>query len=137
MRAFKLFSVGCLLGFVFVIVIPNFIRATHESAANACINNLRQIDAAKNEWALDKGKTNGCAVTETDITPYLAHGNLPKCPAGGSYIIGRVGEDPKCSVGTSAWPNDHVLNDTNNWRTDFIAAYKLVFGLRKTPPSPK
>ena len=68
---------------------------------NACINNLRQIDAAKNEWALEKGKKNGTAVTEADIKPYIkldANGNLPKCPAGGKYTIGRVGEAPTCSV---------------------------------------
>ena len=68
---------------------------------NACINNLRQIDAAKNEWALEKGKTNGSPVTEADLKPYIkldAQGNLPKCPAGGKYTIGRVGESPTCSV---------------------------------------
>jgi len=68
---------------------------------NACINNLRQIDAAKNEWALEKGKSNGTTVTEADLKPYIrldAQGNLPKCPAGGIYTIGKVGENPTCSV---------------------------------------
>jgi general secretion pathway protein G len=119
-------------GFVIVIVIPNFIRARYETSANACINNLRQIDAAKNEWALENEKTNGAIVTENDIKPYIkldSNGNLPKCPAGGTYTIGRVGEDPKCSIGTSAWPNDHVLNETNNWWTDFKMAYGKLFGL--------
>jgi hypothetical protein len=68
---------------------------------NACINNLRQIDAAKNEWALEKGKPNGTPVTEDDIKPYIkldANGNFPKCPAGGTYTIGKVGEKPTCSI---------------------------------------
>jgi outer membrane lipoprotein-sorting protein len=65
---------------------------------NACINNLRQIDAAKNEFALEKGKTNGAAVTEADITPYLPGGKLPTCPSGGTYTIGKVGENPTCSI---------------------------------------
>ena len=73
---------------------------------NACINNLRQIDAAKNQFALEKGKKNGDPVTEDDIKPYIkldANGNLPKCPAGGKYVIGKVGENPTCSI------DGHVL----------------------------
>jgi len=76
------------------------------SQRNACINNLRQIDAAKNEWALEKGKANGAPVTEDDIKPYIkldANGNLPKCPTGGTYTIGKVGEKPTCSI------SGHVL----------------------------
>ena len=45
--------------------------STEASRRNACINNLRQIDAAKNEFALEKGKKNGDPVTATDIAPYI------------------------------------------------------------------
>ena len=75
--------------------------STTISQRNACINNLRQIDAAKNEFALEKGKANGTPVTEDDIKPYIkldADGNLPKCPSGGIYTIGKVGEKPICSI---------------------------------------
>jgi len=74
---------------------------------NTCINNLRQIDAAKNQWALEKNKKNGDPVTEADIKPYIkldASGNLPKCPAGGTYTIGKVGEKPACSIAGHALP---------------------------------
>lgn len=83
------------------IAIPNFVKARGMAQMNACINNLRQIDGAKNEWALEKNKETGTPVTEADIKPYIkpdASGNLPKCPAGGIYIIGKVGEPPTCSV---------------------------------------
>ena len=65
-----------------------------------CINNLRQIEAAKNEWALEKGKTNGEVATIVDLTPYIQLGpdsNFPECPQGGTYSLGRVGENPICS----------------------------------------
>jgi hypothetical protein len=74
---------------------------------NACINNLRQIDAAKQEWALEKGKPNGTVVTEADIKPYIKldpNGNIPKCPSGGKYTIGKVGELPTCSIPGHALP---------------------------------
>ena len=92
--------VVCLL--LGAIVIPNFIRARATSAQAGCINNLRQIDGAKNEWALENGKTNGTVATKTDIKPYIkldSKGNIPHCPSGGIYTIGKVGENPTCSIG--------------------------------------
>jgi hypothetical protein len=86
----------------------------------ACINNLRQIDAAKNEWALEHNAKSNGVVTIKDIRPYIerernnpfikldAKGNLPKCPSGGVYTIGKIGEPPACSLGTTVTPA-HVL----------------------------
>ena len=68
---------------------------------DVCINHLRQIDAAKNQWALENGKTTGATPTAQDIAPYLkldANGNIPSCPAGGLYSINAVGEPPTCSI---------------------------------------
>jgi len=90
------------IGILVFLAIPNFIKARHISSANACINNLREIDAAKKQWALENNKTNGTVVTETDIKPYIKldkDGNLPKCPQDGIYSIGKVGEPPTCSLG--------------------------------------
>ena len=72
--------------------------STEASQRNADINNLRQIDAAKQQWALENGKKVGDLVTEADITPYLSGGKIPKSPAGGKYTIGKVGENPTCSI---------------------------------------
>lgn len=87
-------------GMLAAIAIPNFVKARATSQQNACINNLRQIDAAKNQWALEKGKKSGDVCTEDDIKPYirLINGELPKCPQGGTYTIGPVGEHPTCSI---------------------------------------
>jgi hypothetical protein len=124
-----------LLGIVVVIVIPDFVRMRYSSSQNACINTLRELQAAKQEWALEKEKTNGAMVTIEDITPYVqldANGHIPKCPAGGTYILGRVGEDVRCSIGASDWPNMHSLSDTNvfTWKENFRGAYRILFGLR-------
>jgi hypothetical protein len=123
------FSVGF---YVLSIIIPGFIAASRVRSSNACVNNLRQIDAAKQQWALENGKANG-VVTESDLKPYIkldSNGNLPKCPHGGTYTIGRLGEDPKCSVGISDWPNSHALNYTGwSWWINFKMAYGQVLGL--------
>jgi hypothetical protein len=126
-------SIGfAFLGYVLVVVIPNFVRMRYESSVNACIVNLRQIQSAKDQWKLENNKKDGDVVTEADLKPYLLNGNFPKCPAGGTYIIGRIGDDPKCSIGTSNWPNNHVLPEDNNenWWTNFKEAYSILFGLR-------
>jgi hypothetical protein len=78
------------------IAIPNFVKARAVSQQNACVNNLRQLDAAKNEWALEKGKTNGAVPTKEDLLPYLR--SWPVCPAGGTYTINAVGVPPTCSI---------------------------------------
>jgi hypothetical protein len=80
------------------IAIPNFVKARQTAQANMCINNLRQIDSAKNQWALEHGKKSGDVPTADDLTPYFKNHVFPICPAGGVYTIGPVGADPKCSV---------------------------------------
>jgi competence protein ComGC len=82
------------------IAIPNFVKAREKSQQNACINNLRMIDAAKNQWALENNKKTGDPCTADGLKPYirLTNGQIPKCPAGGTYTIGAIGESPKCSI---------------------------------------
>jgi len=48
------------------------VKARATAQQNACINNLRQIDAAANEFALERGKSTGATITmNTDLTPYI------------------------------------------------------------------
>jgi hypothetical protein len=98
-------AVICLCAFVAALVIPNFIRA-REFNPGACINNLRQIDAAINEWALENGKTNGNPAIESEVKNYIklnSAGNIPVCPAGGTYTLRKVGDVPQvtCSLSTA------------------------------------
>jgi hypothetical protein len=101
-----LLPVAVVPAMVAAIAIPNFVKARSTSQQNACLNNLRQLDAAENQWALEQGKKTGDACVADDLKPYLRiiNGQLPKCPAGGTYTIGPVGEMPKCSVPGHALP---------------------------------
>jgi hypothetical protein len=89
------------------IAVPNFVKARQTSQENVCINNLRQIDAAKNQWALEKGKKDGDVPTEEDLKPYI---HVPRgksfltCPAGGTYTINPIGTPPTCSIPNHALP---------------------------------
>src|SRR5690349_8614783 len=86
--------------------VPKYIRAHTWVASNACVNNLRQIDGAKQQWALENSRTNGLVTIEA-IVPYLGRGSageMPTCPQGGTYSIGKIGERPKCSIAAHALP---------------------------------
>jgi hypothetical protein len=81
--------------------------------ANRCINHLRQLDAAANQFALEHHLTNGSPINyPVDLTPYILDlekgGKIPPCPSGGTYHISKVGEIPTCSLGTTVTPA-HVL----------------------------
>lgn len=108
----EIMIVVAIIGLLAAIAIPNFVKARANSQASACINNLRQIDAAANEFALEKGKTTGAAITfPGDLTPYIklnAASSIPPCPAGGTYTESAVGTTPTCSLANTVTPG-HFL----------------------------
>ena len=103
-----------IIGLLAAIAIPNFVKARATSQANACINNMRKIDDAANQWALERGQRTGNAITfPSDLTPYIKlnkNGSIPGCPANGTYSVGSVGNVPSvtCSLGSTVTPA-HVV----------------------------
>src|SRR6185503_13920538 len=88
-----------IIGLLAAIAVPNFVKARTTSYKSACINNLRQIDGAIQQWAVEYKKGPAATVLETDVTPYLKH--LVVCPAGGtafanSYALTDVVSQPTC-----------------------------------------
>ena len=77
-------------------------QATPEQLANACINYLRQIDGAMQQWALENKKDASAVPTEKQIAAYLK--GMPKCPAGGTYTLHSVGTVPTCTIAGHALP---------------------------------
>jgi hypothetical protein len=63
---------------------------------NRCINNLRLIDTAESQWALDHNKKTGAVPTVDDLLPYLKDHRMPECPDGGVYTLHPVGSEPTC-----------------------------------------
>ena len=99
----EIMIVVAIIGLLAAIAIPNFVKARATSQANACINNLRQIDAAANQFALENKKTTGATITYLgDLTPYIklnVAGSIPPCPAGGTYSATiTIGTNPTCTV---------------------------------------
>lgn len=108
----EIMIVVAIIGLLAAIAIPNLVRARATSQANACINNLRQINDASDEFAIATGKNTGDHVSlNIDLTPYIkmnANGKLPICPANGTYDVEKIGDHPTCSLGNSVDPQ-HVM----------------------------
>jgi len=76
---------------------------------NSCFNNLKIIDAAKEQWAMAKGLSNGTPVAVEEIDGEIRilvsnPGDIPRplrCPQGGVYTYGRIGQLPTCSLATN------------------------------------
>jgi prepilin-type N-terminal cleavage/methylation domain-containing protein len=106
----EIMIVVAIIGLLCAIAIPNFVKARTTSQANACINNLRQIDGAIQEFAIETGKKVGDTINyPADLTPYLkmnAANAVPPCPAGGTYSVSPVASTPSviCSLGNSVTP---------------------------------
>ncbi len=97
----EIMIVVAIIGLLAAIAIPNFVKARQTAQANACLNNLRIIDAAKNQYALEKGLATGDATaTAVTLQSYIGHSDtsvFPACPIGnGVYVIGAIGINPTC-----------------------------------------
>jgi prepilin-type N-terminal cleavage/methylation domain-containing protein len=116
----EIMIVVAIIGLLAAIAIPNFVRARETSQSNACINNLRMMDAGIQNWALEHNKAPGDAVTPADIAPYLGRGTLGatvnvaggqvvgqiNCPASGTYSMTTVDAKPACTLGVQATATD-------------------------------
>ncbi len=94
----------CVLAYIFIWP-PVVTHVSHHWDFSACINNMRSIDAAIYQYALEHNKHAGDPVTLQDITPYIrlnAQGEIPKCPmTRATYILTAVGEPPRCPQSTN------------------------------------
>ena len=95
-------ALAAIAAVVLAVGIPNFIRARSTSAAQPCVNNLRIIDSAKQQWALERARTTNHVPTWDDVHPYFPDrwsNSIPVCPDEGTYTLGQFGEPPTCSLG--------------------------------------
>ena len=101
----EIMIVVAIIGLLAAIAIPNFVRARNTAQQNACINNLRQVDGAKQQWAMENKKTDTDVPTSGDVKVYIKNNTFPHCPSSGTYGIGAVNTDPTCSKSS----NGHTL----------------------------
>ncbi|MEN9575191.1 MAG: hypothetical protein RL514_3046 [Verrucomicrobiota bacterium] len=97
----EIMIVVAIIGLLAAIAIPNFVKARASAQKNACIANLKQIDGAIQQWALENKKVaaDTYAMTDATLLAYMKGSLMPTCPASGSaYIAGaNVSASPTCT----------------------------------------
>jgi prepilin-type N-terminal cleavage/methylation domain-containing protein len=117
----EIMIVVAIIGLLATIAIPNFVRARLKAQQSACINNLRQLDGAKQTWALEAKAGPNTVPTQDNIQPYLGRGTAgtaPTCPADAnktfatSYSLNDLQTAPTCLIlpGTAGDGTGHHLD---------------------------
>lgn len=92
----EIMIVVLIIGLLAAIAIPGFAKARADARAKTCVNNLRLIEAAKDQDAMENNLEEGG--TPVNISQYLKGNTVPVCPVGNSaYTVGAVGTLPVCT----------------------------------------
>ncbi len=93
----EIMIVVTLIGLLLGIAAPNYVKARENTRAACCLANLKMIEAAKEQWALENRAPSSATPTETDLYGSGAYlQNTPSCPSGGTYTIGALSTRPTC-----------------------------------------
>jgi prepilin-type N-terminal cleavage/methylation domain-containing protein len=88
-----------IIGLLAAIAIPAYARSRAHSSEVVCIRNLRQIESAKAQWALDSRKGQGVKPKDKDLFgPNAYIRSKPECPSGGTYDLNKVKDPPTCTI---------------------------------------
>ena len=117
----EIMIVVAIIGLLAAIAIPSFMKSRTTSQAKACVNNLRQVESAKEQWALAVGAQQGtnAEANRTEINKYIklqstgGGTNGPICPANGVYDYMAIGTNATCTISSNVNVGDpaawHVL----------------------------
>ncbi|MEP6937835.1 MAG: prepilin-type N-terminal cleavage/methylation domain-containing protein [Chthoniobacterales bacterium] len=102
----EIMIVVAIIALLAAIAVPGFLRARKRSQASRIINDLRLIDAAVDQYAIETNRQSGATVNTTDWTAYLKKGsalyNTGKDLFGNSYGSQIVDSLPKTASGPSS-----------------------------------
>jgi prepilin-type N-terminal cleavage/methylation domain-containing protein len=109
-RGFTFLEIMIVVGIVGMLVtmaMPNFLRTRALAQKNVCIENMLQLESAKQLFALEKGKSSGYTVVDAELFgDGLFMKRKPECPAGGDYDLALIGTNTTCSYALTL---EHVL----------------------------
>lgn len=113
----EIMIVVAIIGLLAAIAVPSFLRARMRSQATTVLNEARQLDGGKDQWALENNKTGTATPAFADLTPYLKAGS--KLANGGgndsmgnAFTIGNVSTSVRVSVSTKNGLTDATGGDT-------------------------
>lgn len=96
--------VALILGILLSVAVPQFLNSRSLSRQRTCLSNLRQLNSAKDQFAVAVNLSNGDPVTAQDLAPdYIKQ--FPKCPGGGTYSLNTIGDTARCSIESGSHPH--------------------------------
>ena len=112
----EIMIVVLIIGILLAIAIPNFVAARESSRAKACVGNLKQVDSAKQQCAMDKKMSgtsadtfliDGVAASDAAavhqlVGPTFYIRAVPQCPSGSQYYPGLISATPWCTSSATA-----------------------------------
>src|SRR3974377_1714797 len=106
----EIMIVVAIIGLLATIATPTWVRARTNSQKTTCVNNLRQIEAAKQQWALETKQATNAMPQYSDVSSYLK--NAVSCPTAGtdtsfsgSYTLNDVATATTCKL----MPSTHII----------------------------
>jgi len=113
----EIMIVVAIIALLAAIAVPGFLRARKRSQASRILNDLRLIDSAVDQYAIETNKASNAAVGVTDWTNYMKKGSVLYNTAadifGNTYGAQTVDSLPKVSAG--AWTSLSDVADTTFW----------------------
>ncbi|MDR3708374.1 MAG: prepilin-type N-terminal cleavage/methylation domain-containing protein [Capsulimonadaceae bacterium] len=107
----EIMIVVMIIGILLAIAIPTFLTARSSSRAKTCVDNLKQIDTAKQQYVMDKKQSSTYAfsgsysgTTSNELVPNYMQ-SFPVCPASGTYTVGAAGVIPTCNYVDTSYPH--------------------------------
>src|SRR5687767_13786407 len=100
-----------IIGLLAAVSIPNYVKTREVSHRKACMSNLKQLEGAVQNWALETRKASGDPIASIELfgpTNYIRKEIV--CPAGGNpYVFGMVGDPRHVQCTLSGAPDYHTL----------------------------
>jgi prepilin-type N-terminal cleavage/methylation domain-containing protein len=102
----EIMIVVSIIGLLSTVAVPGMLRARLKGQESTCLDNLRILDWAKQQWALEKKSASTATPSSTELMPYLGRGagKLPICPAdpaqsfASSYTMNDCSTAPACKI---------------------------------------
>ncbi len=113
----EIMIVVAIIALLAAIAVPGFLRARKRSQASRIINDLRLIDSAVDQYAIENNKASGATVNTADWTNYLKKGtnlySTGKDILGNDYGAQTVDSLPKVPASTKTALSD--VTDNTFW----------------------
>ncbi len=108
-----------IMGMLLAIAVPNFVTARKNGRIETCLSNLKAIDEAKQQYAMENGLTSGSAVGNAAALVPTYMQAWPTGPIAGTYAANAVGTDPTFNNQNATWITTHCTGSTADSQCPF------------------